>query len=111
MSIMDSKKVGAWDLGNLVSFATGPLQRLIFTVNPEGTKLAAYANKETDRTGGISGDFFSKNLLAPLNTFEVLDGGINVRDYNIETLRSEVSMVLQKNELFSGTTFPTIIAE
>ena len=70
---MDSKKVGAWDLGNLVSFATGPLQRLIFTVNPEGTKLAAYANKETDRTGGISGDFFSKNLLAPLNTFEVLD--------------------------------------
>lgn len=70
---MDSKKVGAWDLGNLVSFATGSLQRLIFTVNPEGTKLAAYANKETDRTGAISGDFFSKNLLTPLNTFEVLD--------------------------------------
>lgn len=70
---MDSKKVGTWDLGNLVSFATGSLQRLIFTVNPEGTKLAAYANKETDRTGVISGDFFGKNLLAPLNTFEVLD--------------------------------------
>ena len=34
---------------------------------------------------------------------EVLVGGINVRDYNIETLRSEVSMVLQKNTLFSGS--------
>lgn len=30
-------------------------------------------------------------------------GGIDVRDYDIETLRNEVSMVLQKNELFSGT--------
>ena len=61
---MDSKGVGAWDLGNLVSLAIGPLQRLLFTVNPEGTKLAAYANKATDRTGIISGDFFGKNLLA-----------------------------------------------
>ena len=30
-------------------------------------------------------------------------GGIDVRDYDIETLRNEVSMVLQKNVLFSGT--------
>lgn len=30
-------------------------------------------------------------------------GGINVKDYDIKTLRDEVSMVLQKNELFSGT--------
>lgn len=30
-------------------------------------------------------------------------GGIDVRDYDITTLRSEVSMVLQKNVLFSGT--------
>lgn len=30
-------------------------------------------------------------------------GGINVKDYDIETLRNEVSMVLQKNVLFSGT--------
>ena len=30
-------------------------------------------------------------------------GGIDVRDYDIETLRNQVSMVLQKNELFSGT--------
>lgn len=30
-------------------------------------------------------------------------GGIDVRDYHIETLRNEVAMVLQKNILFSGT--------
>ncbi|MBQ6893506.1 MAG: ABC transporter ATP-binding protein [Clostridia bacterium] len=30
-------------------------------------------------------------------------GGIDVREYDIETLRSEVAMVLQKNLLFSGT--------
>lgn len=30
-------------------------------------------------------------------------GGIDVRDYDIETLRNEVAMVLQKNVLFSGT--------
>ena len=34
---------------------------------------------------------------------EVLVGGVDVRDYDIETLRNAVSMVLQKNELFSGT--------
>lgn len=30
-------------------------------------------------------------------------GGTDVRDYNIEALRNEVAMVLQKNVLFSGT--------
>ena len=30
-------------------------------------------------------------------------GGVDVRDYDIEALRGAVSMVLQKNELFSGT--------
>ena len=30
-------------------------------------------------------------------------GGVDVRAYDIETLRSEVAMVLQKNVLFSGT--------
>ena len=30
-------------------------------------------------------------------------GGTDVREYDIETLRNAVSMVLQKNELFSGT--------
>ena len=30
-------------------------------------------------------------------------GGVNVKDYDIQALRNAVSMVLQKNELFSGT--------
>ena len=30
-------------------------------------------------------------------------GGINVRDYDLEALRNQVSVVLQKNVLFSGT--------
>src|SRR5699024_1366357 len=30
-------------------------------------------------------------------------GGIDVRDYDLNTLRNQVAMVLQKNELFSGT--------
>lgn len=30
-------------------------------------------------------------------------GGVDVRDYDIEALRNEVAMVLQKNVLFSGT--------
>ena len=30
-------------------------------------------------------------------------GGVDVKDYDLETLRSEVAMVLQKNVLFSGT--------
>ena len=30
-------------------------------------------------------------------------GGVDVRDYDLETLRSAVAMVLQKNTLFSGT--------
>lgn len=33
----------------------------------------------------------------------VLIGGVDVRDYDLETLRSEVAVVLQKNILFSGT--------
>lgn len=34
---------------------------------------------------------------------EVRVGGIDVRDYDLETLRNQVAVVLQKNVLFSGT--------
>ncbi|MDQ9826925.1 ATP-binding cassette domain-containing protein, partial [Acinetobacter sp. 163] len=30
-------------------------------------------------------------------------GGVDVRDYDLDALRGAVAMVLQKNELFSGT--------
>ena len=36
-------------------------------------------------------------------TGSVKVGGVDVRDYNLDVLRREVSMVLQKNVLFSGT--------
>ncbi|WP_419034387.1 ABC transporter ATP-binding protein [Dysgonomonas gadei] len=34
---------------------------------------------------------------------EVLIDGINVKDYSLDELHSEIGMVLQKNELFTGT--------
>lgn len=34
---------------------------------------------------------------------EVLVGGVNVKDYDLNVLRNDVAMVLQKNVLFSGT--------
>ncbi|HBW64550.1 MAG TPA: multidrug ABC transporter ATP-binding protein, partial [Ruminococcaceae bacterium] len=34
---------------------------------------------------------------------DVLVDGINVKDYDVDTLRSKIGVVLQKSELFSGT--------
>lgn len=39
---------------------------------------------------------------------EVIVGGENVRDYNLEALRNNVAMVLQKNTLFSGSIYDNI---
>lgn len=41
--------------------------------------------------------------LYDVTTGEVKIGGVNVKEYDIKSLRDQVSMVLQKNELFSGT--------
>lgn len=35
-------------------------------------------------------------------------GGVDVREYDMETIRNEVSVVLQKNVLFSGTIFENL---
>ena len=43
-----------------------------------------------------------------VNEGEVLVGGRNVKDYDIDTLRNNVSMVLQKNELFTGTIYENL---
>jgi ATP-binding cassette subfamily B protein len=43
------------------------------------------------------------NRLYDVNEGEVLLGGINVKNYDLKTLRDNVSVVLQKNVLFSGT--------
>ena len=60
--------------------------------------------------GVIGGTGSSKSSLVQLiprlyDTTEgcVKVGGVDVRDYDIEALRGEVAMVLQKNLLFSGT--------
>lgn len=41
--------------------------------------------------------------LYDVNEGRILVGGEDVRDYDLDTLRNKVSMVLQKNVLFSGT--------
>jgi len=41
--------------------------------------------------------------LYDVNEGELLEGGVDVRDYEMETLRNQVAVVLQKNVLFSGT--------
>ena len=60
--------------------------------------------------GVIGGTGSSKSTLVQLiprlydvTEGEVLVGGVNVKDYDITTLRDSVAMVLQKNQLFSGT--------
>ena len=60
--------------------------------------------------GIIGGTGSSKSTLVQLipRLYDVLDGSVrvgghDVREYRLETLRNAVSMVLQKNVLFSGT--------
>ena len=60
--------------------------------------------------GVVGGTGSSKSTLVQLipRLYDVTEGsvkvgGIDVRQYDIETLRNSVAMVLQKNELFSGT--------
>lgn len=40
---------------------------------------------------------------------EILIDGVNVKDYTLEELRNNIGMVLQKNELFSGTIFDNLL--
>lgn len=51
------------------------------------------------------------NLLSRLydvTAGEVLVGGLNVKEYDIESLRNQVSVVLQNNVLFSGTIYDNL---
>lgn len=66
--------------------------------------------KSGETVGIIGGTGTSKTTLVQLiprlydtTTGVVKVGGIDVKEYDIETLRNEVAMVLQKNTLFSGT--------
>ena len=66
--------------------------------------------KPGETLGIIGGTGSAKSSLVQLiprlydaETGTVSVGGVDVRDYNLDVLRREVSMVLQKNVLFSGT--------
>ena len=66
--------------------------------------------KPGETLGIIGGTGSAKSSLVQLiprlydpETGSVKVGGVDVRDYNLDVLRREVSMVLQKNVLFSGT--------
>ncbi|MGN1113017.1 MAG: ABC transporter ATP-binding protein, partial [Acutalibacteraceae bacterium] len=66
--------------------------------------------KSGETVGIIGGTGSSKSSLVQLIPRlydvcggEVSVGGVDVRSYDIESLRNEVAMVLQKNVLFSGT--------
>ena len=74
------------------------LNDIIFTIQPGET------------LGIIGGTGSAKSSLVQLiprlydaESGTVRVGGVDVRDYNLDVLRREVSMVLQKNVLFSGT--------
>ena len=66
--------------------------------------------KSGETIGIIGGTGSSKSTFVQLipRLYDVSEGsvkvgGVDVRDYDMEVLRNEVSMVLQKNVLFSGT--------
>lgn len=91
------------------------------TFNNVSFKYSADANKNAlsninlniksgETVGIIGGTGSSKSTLIQLiprlydaSEGEVYVGGVNVKDYDIKTLRDNVSVVLQKNVLFSGT--------
>ena len=71
--------------------------------------------KSGQTVGIIGGTGSAKSTLVQLipRLYDVTEGsvkvaGIDVRKYNLEALRDQVSMVLQKNVLFSGTIYENI---
>ena len=73
-------------------------------------KNVSLSIKSGQTVGVIGGTGSSKTSLVQLiprlydaASGSVYVGGVDVRDYDIKTLRNAVAMVLQKNELFSGT--------
>lgn len=83
-----------------------------YSNNPEVLNLTKInlEIKSGETIGIIGGTGSSKSALVQLipRLYDVLDGellvgGVNVKDYDIKTLRDNVAMVLQKNVLFSGT--------
>lgn len=79
-------------------------------VNKLCLKDASFKIKSGETVGIIGSTGSSKSTLVQLiarlydvTTGSVKVGGVDVRDYDLDTLREKVAMVLQKNVLFSGT--------
>ncbi len=84
-----------------------------FAYKKDGEKALENINldiKSGETIGIIGGTGSAKSSLVQLlpRLYDVTEGsvevgGVDVRRYDLETLRNSVAMVLQKNELFSGT--------
>ena len=84
-----------------------------FAYKKDGEKALEDINldiKSGETIGIIGGTGSAKSSLVQLlpRLYDVTEGsvtigGVDVRKYDLETLRNNVAMVLQKNELFSGT--------
>ena len=79
------------------------LENISFKVNP-GESIAILGATGTGKTTIV-------NLIPRF--YDVLSGsviidGIDVRDYDLKTLRENIGVVLQKSELFTGTIFDNI---
>lgn len=84
-----------------------------FAYKKDGEKALENINldiKSGETIGIIGGTGSAKSSLVQLlpRLYDVTGGsvevgGVDVRKYDLETLRNSVAMVLQKNELFSGT--------
>lgn len=73
----------------------------------DGINLSIASGETVGILGGTGSSKSSLVQLIP-RLYDVVNGrvtvgGIDVRDYDIESLRNQVAMVLQKNVLFSGT--------
>ncbi len=98
-----------------VSFSYNSTQINTASTTKEDKRSAAIQDIDLHINSGetigiIGGTGCGKTTLATLvsRLYDASDGvvrvgGIDVKDYNLETLRNSVSMVLQNNQLFSGT--------
>ena len=78
--------------------------------NHEALREVDLHNKSGEDIGVIGSTGSAKSTLVQLipRLYDVTEGtvrvgGVDVRDYDLDTLRNAVAMVLQKNVLFSGT--------
>jgi ATP-binding cassette subfamily B protein len=107
---------GSIDFNN-VSFKYKKKEGLLTDGNESGYVLSDInVHIRSGETIGIIGGTGSSksslvNLISRLydvTTGELLVGGVNVKEYDLETLRNNVAVVLQKNVLFSGTIYENL---